>query len=221
VRARLGAWPVPGSHAAYIRRLGAACTDWRVDVEHADDVFTRRQRKDLAKLDRLTPASGFEEQHDALVSSLVVVERRQEERSGSLGARSREALQAGAAASAAAAAIRARATADGAKRYSRVVEAVLDERQRRYAEATRRDEAASAGMLRRLRRMVPPASVAAQHADLVDAMHGYVAAMAAFHAACDVYDLDRAESAGDALEAAHEEVHEALQALLEPPALPT
>jgi hypothetical protein len=157
----------------------------------------------------------------SLVFSLIAVERRQEQRSGSLGARSRQGLQAGALASDAAAAIRARAMADGAKSYSQVVDAVLDERQRRYAEATRRDEAASAGLLRRLRRMTPPASLAAQHAGLVDAMRGYVAAMAALHAACDAQDLDRAESAGDALEAAHEEVHEALLAVLGPPAAPT
>jgi hypothetical protein len=210
-----GAWDLPWSRDGYLRRLSRVWTDWTTGATWADDVFSRRQSKLTARLDRLSPPPSYEDEHAHLESFRAERERLRSQESLAFADRASRSVALLRLLSELAGRLDSRATTDAERRYVAVLEEVLAESRSRYATAASNADRVTEQTMRKLGRLHHPASVRVEHAQLVDAFRAYLATARAFRAACEAEDPDRVATSARDLELAQREVDVAGTAISE------
>jgi hypothetical protein len=202
-----GAWVLPWTRDAYVRRVGRAWTDWAIEAQWAYDRFTRPPSRHLNGLDRLSPPSEFEDAHARLMALRDEAERLNRDGSARHAERASHSVAAQLAFAETRDRLAATATTDAQRRYAATLDELLNERLAHYAATTRKAEQAAEKAVRILARMRVPAAAAREHAELLEASRSHLDAMREFHAAVSQSrDPGRAAAAAGRLDRAEEQL---------------
>ena len=208
-----GVWVLPWSRAAYLRRVQSAWTDWEAAARAGYGVFSRRRSRLAARLEQLSPPPELACEHARLMALLTESERLTGDESVPYPERARLVVTALYSVDQAATHLGDTAATDAQRHYAAALEELRNERQVEYAAATRKAEQAGEELVGGLARMRAPAASAAEHAELVEALRGYLTAAREFHAAAGTPDPDRAGMAAHQVDSAEQRLASARAAV--------
>jgi hypothetical protein len=210
-----GAWVLPGSRAAYLRRVRAAWTDWAAGAQWAYGAVSRSQSGLAARVEQLAPPPELSDEHERLMALLRETEAVVGDGSAPLAERARQSARALRAVDETTERLTGASANDAQRRYAAALDGFKRERLADYAASTRKAELASERAFDTLDRMRPPSAATSEHAAMVEAFREYVAAARAFHAAADSSEPERAGAAAQQLDAVAARLRSACAAVVE------
>lgn len=210
-----GAWVLPWSRDAYVRRLVRLWSAWATHAEWAYNQFSRRQAKFSDRLSALSPPPEYAAEHERLVSLAAEADRLRSDSTIPFAKRVRQVtLTQQAARQAKDEAVHHVAT-DAGRHYAAALNRLFEERGSEYATAAARSERATAQAVQKLARIRPPAAVKSEHEALGAAFGTLHTAVREFHDAAQAADPERAAVAAAGWESAMANAREARDRIID------
>jgi hypothetical protein len=210
----VGAWVVPRSRDAYLRRLIRLLQAWTTDTQWSYDRFRQKQSRFRQQLEGVSPPPEYLSEHTRLVELAEEHDRLRAERTASPShARAVTATQV------AARQVREKlarhAASDEQRGYVAELDDLLGRRQDEYATAAARSERATTDAVRKLARIRPPESGAAEHDALSNAFRAHLDVARAFHESTQAAEPERVAAAISAWDASVAKLRAAVQQVMD------
>lgn len=206
----VGAWVIPHSRDAYVRRLTRIWRQWVLDTQGSYDRFIQGQAKFVSDLRSLSPPAAYVTSHERLVHLEDAQDQLRRKRS-----RDPTNAHAVAETEAQARALREmlarRANTDEKRAYIASLNRLFTDRAAKYDRTAELVEQATTNAIETLRKMRAPVVAAEKHQTLVVAFEAHLRAVQAWHQAAKTAEPDQVETAAGEWTATAQELFDCLR----------
>ena len=190
----VGAWVLPGTRDAYLRRVMRIWRNWASQTQWCNVQSVRTRARFVRSVRALEPPVELSGQHERLVSLLEERDRLAGQ-SPRTPARMSEMTVAQRSAREVKEKLMAESSLGSHRPYAVALDRLFATAQEDYVEMAARSEAATESALRAVERMTPPSRVGAEHALLMAGLREHLDVARRFHAATRAADPKAVEAA--------------------------